>query len=220
MHYERAASLGSTNAKMYLDYSRLLRASGKHAEAVEALKRATETDPNDGEARLELGYAYLADGSDEEALAQLQMVKGITGEQAFAYFHAMTYAYFRLDQQAEAEEAAATCRKYAKTPEEIERLNQLVAELNDTPRAPVLSPPGDTFDASPPRLRRREAFAVAEGTLQQVDCMAGKIRVWIGVGAEQMSFAILDPASVAVQEWRPSGFHLRAPKPAADQNRI
>jgi len=197
-HYARAAELGSTNAKIYLDYGRLLRVEDKRAEAVAVLKRATELDPNDREARLELGYAYVVDDKHTEALAQLQLVKRVTPEQAFGYFHAMAYAYYRLDRKAEAKAAAAACRKYAKTPEEIERLDQLTEALNYVPHVPVRQ--GDESDPLPPRLRRREALAVAEGTLKQIDCMDGKIRVRIGVGSEAMSFAILDPASVAIKD--------------------
>jgi len=179
-HYARAAELGSANARMFLDYGRLLRAEDKRAEAVAALQRATEIDADDREARLELGYAYVVDDKHAEALAQLQMVQRVTQEQAFGYFHAMAYAYYRLDRIAEAKAAAANCRKYAKTPEEIERLDHLVEALN--------------------YVRRREALAVAEGTLKQIDCIDGKIRIRVGVGAEAMSFAILDPGSIATKE--------------------
>lgn len=201
-HYARAAELGSTNAKMYLDYGRLLRAEDKRAEAVAVLKVATEIDPDNPEARLELGFAYVLDNQHAEALAQLQMVKRVTEEQAFGYFHAMAYTYYRLDRKAEAKAAAASCRKYAKTPEQIERVDQLVEALNYVPHVPMLGEDRQRTesDPPPPRLRRREALAVAEGTLKQIDCMDGKIRMRIGIGAEGMSFAILDPASIATKD--------------------
>jgi hypothetical protein len=41
---------------------------------------------------------------------------------------------------------------------------------------------------------------VAEGTLKQIDCMGGKIRMRIGVGAEAMSFALLDPGSITTKD--------------------
>lgn len=46
---------------MYPDCGRLLRVDDQRAEAVAALKRATEMDPNDREARLELGFRYVVD---------------------------------------------------------------------------------------------------------------------------------------------------------------
>jgi Flp pilus assembly protein TadD len=202
-HYARAAELGSTNARMYLDYGRLLRAVDQRAEAVAALKRATEIDPDDREARLELGYAYVLADKHAEALAQFQLVKRVTEEQAFGFFHAMAYAYYRLDRKAEAKAAATTCRKYAKSTEEIERLDQLVDALNYAPHVPVMSEDrsrSGESDPPPPKLRRREALAVAEGTLKQIDCMGGKIRMRIGVGAEAMSFALLDPGSITTKD--------------------
>jgi tetratricopeptide (TPR) repeat protein len=202
-HYARAAELGSTNARMYLDYGRLLRAVDQRAEAVAALKRATEIDPDDREARLELGYAYVLADKHAEALAQFQLVKRVTEEQAFGFFHAMAYAYYRLDRKAEAKAAATTCRKYAKSTEEIERLDQLVDALNYAPHVPVMSEDrsrAGESDPPPPKLRRREALAVAEGTLKQIDCMGGKIRMRIGVGAEAMSFALLDPGSITTKD--------------------
>jgi tetratricopeptide (TPR) repeat protein len=203
-HYARAAEMGSTNAKMYLDYGRLLRSEDQRAEAVAALKVATQIDPNDRDARLELGYAYVINDQHADALAQFLLVKRVTEGQAFAYFHAMAYAYYRLDRKAEAKTAAATCRKYAKTAEEIDRLNQLVDALNYVPHMPMLS--GDAPDQPPPKLQRHAALAVAEGTLKQFDCMDGKIRVRIGVGAEAMSFAILDPASITLKDHAPMDF--------------
>src|ERR1022692_2084772 len=90
-HYARAAELGSTSARMYLDYGRLLRVEDKRAEAVAVLKRATEIDPDDREARLELGYAYVVNDQHAEALAQFQLAKPVAPEHAFEYLHAMAY---------------------------------------------------------------------------------------------------------------------------------
>jgi tetratricopeptide (TPR) repeat protein len=211
-HYARAAEFGSTNAKMYLDYGRLLRAADKHAEAAAILKRATEIDPGDRDARLELGYAYVLADNHAEALAQFQLVKQVNEEQAFGYFHAIAYAYYRLGRKPEARSAISSCRKYAKSTEEIDRLDDLEDAVNYVPRVPVLRANGEDPDA-PPKLKRREALAVAEGTLRQIDCMDGKIRMRIGVGADSLSFAILNPAAVAVREGASLDFTCGPQKP-------
>jgi len=177
---------------------RLSLREGKRAEAVATLKRATEIDPEDREARLELGYAFVVADKHAEALEQFQLVKRITPEQAFGYFHAMAYAYYRLDRKAEAKAAAANCRKYAKTAEEIARVAQLVDALNYVGHLAVRS--GHEADPTSPKLRRSGGLAVAEGTLRQIDCTDGKIRMHIGEGAVAMSFALLDPASVAIKD--------------------
>lgn len=200
-HYAHAAELGSTSAKMYLEYGRLLRVESRHTEAVAALQRATEIDPGNLDARLELGYAYVIDNQHAEALKQLLMVKSVTEEQAFGYFHAMAYSYYRLNRKAEAQAAAAKCRKYAKDAGEIARLDQLVEAVNYVPRYPLIggdrADEAETADAPPPRLQRRAATAVAAGTLQQIDCLATGIRMRIGVGADSISLALLDLPSIA-----------------------
>ncbi|HLY17004.1 MAG TPA: tetratricopeptide repeat protein [Bryobacteraceae bacterium] len=98
-HYARASALGSTDARMYLDYGRLLRLRQKDAEAVAELKRATELDPDYQEARVELGLAYVVNQQYADALTEFQRVKRLPPEQAFGYFHAMAYAYYRLESQ-------------------------------------------------------------------------------------------------------------------------
>ncbi len=211
-HYARAVDLGSTNAKMYLDYGRLLRAEDDRPRAETALKRAVELDPDNREARLELGYAYLVDDKHNEALAQLLSVKRVTEEQAFGYFHAITYAYYRLNRKEEAKTSAATCRKYAKTPVDIHQIEQLIEMLNYKP--PEATELSEAADQPPPKLRRRqESLAVAEGTLRQIDCMDGQIRMRIGVGADSMSFALLDLGEVTIKEHAPMDFTCGPQKP-------
>jgi tetratricopeptide (TPR) repeat protein len=212
-HYAGAVELGSTSAGMFLDYGRLLRAEGKHAEAVAALRRAVEIDPSDRDARLELGYAHVIDGEFDQALVQFKMVKSVPEMQAFGYFHAMAYAFYRLDRLPEAKAAASNCRKYARSAGEIARLDQLLASIDYVPRYPLLGgdsphrgpggPPGE--DTEPPRTRNAARLAVAEGTLQQIECLAGKIRMQIGVGGNSISFA-LDPASVNTRNGAPVDF--------------
>src|ERR1022692_2019209 len=169
-HYARAAELGSTSARMYLDYGRLLRVEDKRAEAAAVLKRATEIDPDDREARLELGYAYVVNDQHAEALAQFQLAKPVAPEHAFEYLHAMAYAYYRLDRKAEAKTTAATCHGYAKTTEQVERLNQLVTALNYESHEPVIS------EEAPPPPRRPEPMP-APGPVQRArNCRLPKAR--------------------------------------------
>ena len=66
----------------------------------------------------------------------------------------------------------------------------------DHPYTGPASVVGTAAEPPPPRLRRRETLAVAEGTLQQIDCLDGRFRMRIGVGADSMSFAIPDSLSI------------------------
>src|ERR1022692_1854854 len=53
---------------------------------------------------------------------------------------------------------------------------------------------------APGPVQRRAELPVAEGTLKQIDCMGGKIRMRIGVGAKVLSFALPDPGSIAIKD--------------------
>lgn len=206
-HYARAAGLGSPEPKMYLVYGRLLRAADKSAEAVPVLKRATELDPNYLDARLELGYAYVVADDPAAALEQFELVKSVPPEQAFGYFHTLAYTLYRLDRRTEAKIAAAACRSYAKTPEQIDRLNHLTETLNYEPKAPATREDHPTSPAHEPEPailppKPAEDLLAADGTLRQIDCLGGKIRMWIAVGGQPRSFALLDPGAVDVNDGR------------------
>jgi tetratricopeptide (TPR) repeat protein len=204
-HYAKAAELGSTNAKMYLDYGRLLRAKNKSAEAAVMLKRATEIEPGDRQAHLELGYAYVVNDQHFEALEQFQLSKPVPPAQAFEYLHAVAYAYYRLDRKTEAKTTAAACRAYAKTTDQVERLNQLVTALNYEPQQVAASqedPPPARSQPMPPRapVQERPKLPLAEGTLKQIDCTGGKIRMRISAGDKTLSFTIGDPGSIVMKD--------------------
>ncbi len=213
-HFSRAAELGATDSQMYLDYGRLLLTSGKRAEATAILKRATEVEPGNREAHLELAYTYLSYDRNADALAQLLLVKKVTPGQAFAYFHALAYIYYRLDRKAEAKTAAADSRKFARDSAEIAQVDSLDQVLNSNVPALSAGDPLENAYQSPPQLRRRgPSLAVAEGTLQQIECVGGKIRMHIGIGPDAMKFGILDPASVTMKDNAPMEFTCGPQKP-------
>jgi len=213
-HYARAVDLGSTNARMYLDYGRLLRAADQRAEAVAILKRATEIDPENPDARLELAFACVLNDQHAEALAQFLLVKQVTPERAFEYFHAMAYSYYRLDRKPEARDAAVKCRTFAKSSQEMERADQLLTALNTALKIDIDNDDDDDDDEEPATVGdHADDLAVAEGTLRQLDCLDGKIRIRIGVGAEAIAFALLDLDSIVIKEHAPMNFTCGPQKP-------
>ena len=184
MHYARAAKLGSDEARLYLEYGRLLRLHDKDAEAVEILRRAVELNPEYTEARVELGLACVVSEQFEEALEQFWLVKQVAPQQAFGYYHAMAYAYYRTGQKAEARAAAAASRKFAKTREQVDRLDQLAAALDYA----------ELRGAAP----EPERLPSVDGTLTQVDCSGEKIRIRVTSGERSIWFNV-DPNAVAVK---------------------
>ncbi|MCM3874040.1 MAG: tetratricopeptide repeat protein [Pyrinomonadaceae bacterium] len=83
-----------------------LLASGRNSEAAEALKKATERDPNDGAAYAKLGIAYAALKQYQEAVVVLKMAIKIKPEivDAEAYFE-LSNAYTALEKFSNALEA-------------------------------------------------------------------------------------------------------------------
>lgn len=183
-HFRRATELGSNNPKMYLLYGRLLRVEDQGPQAIPVLRRATELDPEDQDAHLELGFAYVVAGRFDDALSQFQAVKRVTPAQAFGYLHAMAYAYYRLGRKDSARATVANCRKYARTPEQTAQLDQLIETLNFEPTLAAEPTTGDEGDAADKPL------PFVEGTLEHIDCPASGIRMRIVVGGKVQWFAI------------------------------
>jgi len=202
-HFAKAAELGSTDAKMYLLYGQMLRVDGKRGEAAAALARAVELDPESRDARLELAFLYLTGGRFQEALEQLHAIRKVTPEQAYEYFHALAYAQYRTGQVAQARSSVETCRKYAKTPGQIDTIDDLGRALDESERPRVAAAVGAAPRAENPEalrpLQTRPAWPVAEGTLKQIDCQGRKIRMRIDAEGKSMVFAILDPNAIAMK---------------------
>ncbi|MFN7994619.1 MAG: hypothetical protein U0Q18_13515 [Bryobacteraceae bacterium] len=218
-HYGRAAEFGSTDARMYLDYGRLLRSQDKRTEAISALKRAVNIKPDYYEARMELGFLYLSDEQYAPALAELESVKRVTPEQAYSFFRALAYANYGQGRKPQAKEAAAKCRQYAKNPEQVMQVEQLEQALSYEPRpAETIAaaeperprlirsrPPAERAEAEPedppaPKLlRRREDLPAVEGILKQVDCLGKKARMRVLAGARIVSLAVSDPSAVTIK---------------------
>lgn len=204
-HFARAAELGSNSARMFLEYGRILRVYDKQQEAVKALKQAVTLDPGSREAHLELGYTYLVANEPGAALAELTSVKRVTPDQAFPFFHAMAYAYYRLDKTDEAKAAAEKARTYAGTPDEKRRLDQLVEALGyqsklaeQATEAKAREPKFTEAETAQQVLQVRPPLASAEGTLQQIECAGSKFRMRIATGGKTAWYS-LDPQHVMIK---------------------
>ena len=108
-------------------------ASGNNAEAVEALRKATERDPNDAAAYAKLGLAYAAMRQYQEAVVVLKMAIRIKPEivDAEEYFQ-LSSAYTALGKFPQALEAL-------KQSLYIKRAEQANPEVGNTHRTPALA---------------------------------------------------------------------------------
>jgi hypothetical protein len=85
---------------------------------------------------VQLGILLVGAGKFKEAREQLIAAKGVAAEQAPEYFRALAYANYRLGMKEEAKIAAERARKYVKTPQAAEWLDNFLRHL-DQPFPPV-----------------------------------------------------------------------------------
>ncbi len=226
-HFARAVELGSTNARMYFEYSALARQAGtKSAEVIPLLKKAVELDPEYREAHFMLGQYLLGERDYEAALRQFSLVKKVTPERALPLFHNIALAYIGMDKLDEAEKAADRARQYARTPEEqtqvegvstylrqVREQNEYRRQMAERRSMPQDALVGGVKDSGRPRLSREPGWAVeeparvpvekktirVEGSLQSVDCLGQRARLNVYVDGELRSFAVYDPTSVVLK---------------------
>jgi tetratricopeptide (TPR) repeat protein len=164
-HFARAAELGATDARMFLDYSRALNVLARPEESVAALRNALRLDSGLQEAHYELGIGLLRTGGWRESIAELQLARPVKAQQAPHYFYGIAYSEYRLGDVIAARNHLEQGRTYAKIPEEISALNQL---------SQALGPP------------------IAEGLLESVECQGNAARLHVQVNHSARMFLVPD----------------------------
>jgi Flp pilus assembly protein TadD len=217
-HFARAVELGSTNAKLYVDYSVLLHSAGEAASVIDPLKKALELKPDFEEAHYYLGLAFYERRNFRKAVDHLRRVTSVSGERAFQLYRALSYATYRIGLQEEAKEAAEWAKEHATTPDQVSAAEELLQYVSKDPRLYVeqIPLPAVTAQARPPRLVRTSKSPAdsppkpapakpqsqphsIEGMLQQVDCLGEVARFWILAGGRRVALAILDPTRVVIK---------------------
>jgi tetratricopeptide (TPR) repeat protein len=217
-HYAQALELKSTNAKMLVDYGKLVYNEAPD-KAVIALQRAVELDASEREAHEMLG-ALLFDKRDfAGTVKHLVALKEIKPDRAFQTYSMLAWAQYETGNKEGAKLNAERARKYARGTVEVDRADELLRFVSDTPRpqpqataaahAEEPEPAGDPkltrrADARPPRSGEprifhqepRESFA---GTLHQLDCMGASARIHVSAGQRRLTFVIKDPGQVLIK---------------------
>jgi Flp pilus assembly protein TadD len=163
-HFARAAELGATNPRLYYDYAGILDDGGERdAARVPILKKAVELDPDYQDAHRYLAFCLLQTNDYQGAVDHFTKVKHLKIEEAFAYYHGLAYANYRLAKQDAAKKAAEAARKYARTPEEITRAEEMLrAATQEAPRGV------ERADARQPALTGLAAAEQLAGTPRAV----------------------------------------------------
>jgi tetratricopeptide (TPR) repeat protein len=206
---------------MYYDYAMLSRqGSDAVRNALPAFRKALELKPDYAEARLQFGLMLVNTHDYSEAIAQLRQVKNVDGEQAQWYFPALATAYLQTGDKEKAREYAGFAKKWAQTPQQVERADALLRSLEtkkvtaqamqsaaqaneDRPTIRRTEPSAFTVveqgPAANPFVEKADQMSHVEGIAQRLDCSGKAARFHVLVGKTAMVFAIPDPDRVQIK---------------------
>jgi tetratricopeptide (TPR) repeat protein len=168
-HFARAAEMGATDPRMFLDYADALAVTAHPEESVTALRNAIRLDASLKQAHYELGLALLRAGAWRDAMSELQLARPLKPLQASRYFYGMAYSAYRLGDAIAARNYLEQGRPYTKILEEVSALNGL---------SEALGPP------------------VVEGVLESIECQGKLARLHVRVNDSAHVFLIPDLTGV------------------------
>jgi len=114
-HFARAAGMGNADARLYLNYGRVLAALGRLPDAVAAFQSAVKNNGEWNEAHYELAIALVQSGSFPAALQEFGHVKMLPPDQAIRYFYNLAYAHYREGDTAGAKRLLDQAAPFVKT---------------------------------------------------------------------------------------------------------
>jgi tetratricopeptide (TPR) repeat protein len=221
-HFAKAFAAGSNNPRMCFDYAMLGRSGHSPNESiVDALDRAVKLKPDYTEARLQLGLMKLNTREWSAALGILGQVHNIDADQAPWLFNGLALAYAQLGDRDAARANVEKAKKYAKTPEQSNRSDELLRFIDakeryeaaakaraEQPRPDSIPQPvtGKSEASGPgaaqltnPFVRPGEELKRVEGVATHLDCTTAQARLRVSVGAKTLLFAIDDPKRVLLK---------------------
>jgi tetratricopeptide (TPR) repeat protein len=193
----RAIKLGSRQAATHFEYAMLLRESGdERAEVAAHLGRAIELNPNFAEAHFLLGLMFTHAKRDKEAIPHLERAAAILPRQSH-FWHALSMAYHRAGNAAEAQRAAHRALENAAT---VNEAGMARAALRLTGQA---APP--TAQASQPAVVTPQSWvapkgdATVAGVLRRIDCFGASARLFIQTPGRHVALMITNPGEVLLR---------------------
>ena len=213
-HYARAVELGGQDARLFLDYGRVLSYSGRPGDAIDILGKAAQLNPDNDEVHFELGSAYVRNRNWGAAVAELRAMKKVLPAQAYRYLYNLAYAEYRVGQISEAKAHAAQARTLTHNPGEAASLDRLDRALEtppvraesgrsertsgDSAEAPRMVHQGPAQETEAPQAQPAPALPSVEGTFEHLEC--GKpARLHVRVAGKIRIFLIADPGSVTIR---------------------
>jgi tetratricopeptide (TPR) repeat protein len=182
-YYEKAFEAGEQDAGMCYVLALLEQKKGQTRKMLPVLERAVKSKPNYTEAEILLGLAKIDLRDFEGAIATLLAIDEIKPDDAPAVYCALTVSYVQTGDLDVAREHMATCRKWAKTDEQLKRAGQVTAFLDARSRPEAA-------------VRKGEKRAGITGTAIGVDCATTGTRLRVRVNDKVASFDLPSPAAV------------------------
>jgi Flp pilus assembly protein TadD len=171
-HLARAAELGATDPRLFLDYSRALAVTNHADQAIAALRSGLKLDGAFKDGHFELGLLLERSGEWREAIAELPQARPLKAQQASRFFYAMAYAEYKLGDAIAARNYVEQGRPYIKIPEEIAQLERL---------SQALGPP------------------VVEGVIESIECRDKVASLHVRVENSPRTFLIPDLAPTGLE---------------------
>lgn len=179
----KAYEAGSQDPRMCVALAQMETGRQPPAKIIPILERAVKVKPDFTDALLQLGALRVADRQYEAGISALMSIQTIAPERAPAVFFALSYAYLQTGDLDRARQNIETAKKWARAPEDSQRLTQLSSLLEARAKLPVPPRPG-------------EKLVTAEGLVQAVDCGSGGSRMHFQSGERSMVFVMPDPKAI------------------------
>ena len=220
-HFARAVELEAANPQLYYDFALLLQEADAEPEVIKpVLRKAIALEPDFDDAHRLLGSILLLEGKAGMALAQLIRVSNLSRQEAVPHYQTVAQLYHRLGRMEAARQAAALCRKYARSSEEVDLAEELMEWLGvgseDGPEAAPASAAGEASGPAAPSPHRKESERTldappgtagvqmaprrveVQGLFSRLDCLGERARLHLEVEGGILPLAILDASSVRV----------------------
>ena len=123
--FEKAFTLGGRGNRMLWDYGRMIETK-RPEEAVRVFHELIAIEPDRRDARIELAAALLNAGRARDSVETIIALGKCAPEEAPRCLSVAAYAYLKLNERESAADAAELLLKFAKTPEDRERAQQIL----------------------------------------------------------------------------------------------
>jgi tetratricopeptide (TPR) repeat protein len=200
-HFRRAMELGGNDGQAYFDYAKLLQGGYDNDVLLkQVLTKAVELRPDLTDAKMLLAFHCYNTQDYRGAITHLSGIKKVAPERAVSFFQVYGYTLFRMGNSEDALKQAERARQYSKTPEEIQRSEELLKFISGYKPSPTVAAVENPLTAQLPTRIAGEALHKAEGTLLAVECLGEKAKIHILSDGKKRAFLIVDPSKVQMKK--------------------